>query len=246
MHCLVVQLLEASVTAGLKALFSRAFRRPEFVALEEQAYRRMAAKSFKPDAIVDVGAYEGNWTRLARRVFEDVPALMIEPQFAKKPFLEKACSELPQVRYVSALLSGAAGEIVTFYEMETGSSFLPEQSNAERREVQLSTAVLDQVAAALPGQELFLKIDVQGAELQVLEGGAKTLNRARVVQLEIALLSYNEGAPSMVEVLSYMEARGLHPFDIAGLTRLRGHLVQIDLLFARDCDMALRPKFIKF
>ncbi|MBA2467144.1 MAG: FkbM family methyltransferase [Sphingomonas sp.] len=183
---------------------------------------------------------------MVRRVFRGVPTLMVEPQASKRGYLEQVRADLPEVRYASQVLSARAGETVTFYEMETGSSFLPEQSNAARRTTQMTTSTLDNIAADVPGNSLFLKIDVQGAELQVLNGGAKTLERARVVQLETALLPYNKGAPSVLEVLSYMEVRGFHPFDLSGFSRVQGHLVQVDILFARRDDTALRPDFINF
>ena len=218
---------------------------PSTYILEEEAYARLAAKGFAPDAILDVGAWEGNWTRLARAQFGEVPSLMVEPQAAKKPFLDQVCDELPMARYVSTVLSASAGETVTFYEMLSGSSFLPERSNAPRTETTLKTRTLDEVAADIPGSSLFLKIDVQGAELLVLAGGENTLARSEVVQLEVALLPYNEGAPTFLEVLMYMDERGLVPFDISGESRPMGHLVQIDLIFVRR-ESPLRAKSITF
>ena len=76
----------------------------QFVAPEELAYRRLQTKGFQPTFMIDVGAYEGNWTRLARRVFGDVPTLMVEAQPSKRLGLETLCRELNDVRYVRALL----------------------------------------------------------------------------------------------------------------------------------------------
>ena len=218
---------------------------PSTYVMEEEAYARLAEKEFAPDAIIDVGAWEGNWTRLARAQFGDVPSVMIEPQAAKKPFLDRVCIEFPKTRYVSTVLSASGGETVIFYEMLSGSSFLPERSNAPRTETTLNTRTLDDVAENLPGSSLLLKIDVQGAELLVLAGGEATLARSEVVQLEVALLPYNEGAPTFLEVLSYMDERGFVPFDISGESRPMGHLVQIDLIFVRR-ESRLRAKTITF
>ena len=59
------------------------------------------------------------------------------------------------------------------------------------------------------------------------------------------MLPYNEGAPAMLQVLNYMEHRDFVPFDIAGESRPRVHLVQIDMLFTRR-NSFLRPTFINF
>lgn len=214
---------------------------------EEITYHRLIGRGFRPAGIIDVGAFEGNWTRLARRLFGPVPVLMVEAQPAKRPLLDAVVAELPDVHLALSPLSARSGEEITFYEMGTGSSFLPEQSNAARQERRLVTRTLDEVAAeALPGlAPLFLKIDVQGAEQHVLAGGPATLARCEAVQLEVALLQYNQGAPLMPEIIATMQGYGFLPIEVSGFSRPGGHLVQIDLLFARE-NSALRPGYFTF
>src|SRR4051794_10313610 len=159
--------------SGLRRLVSKALGR-QFVAPEELAYRRLQTKGFQPTFMIDVGAYEGNWTRLARSVFGDVPTLIVEAQPSKRVGLEALCRELDDVRYVGALLGSESGEVKQFFEMETGSSMFAENSNAPRTTHELKTSTLDEVAGQVP-QGAFLKIDVQGAELEVLKGGGRTL-----------------------------------------------------------------------
>lgn len=210
---------------------------------ETAAYRRVQAHGYAPSGLVDVGAYEGHWTRSARAVFGDVPTLMIEPQEAKHPLLEALCQELPRTRLIPQVLAACAGEAVTFYEMETGSSLMPERSNAPRREITLVTQTLDAVAP--DSDNLFLKIDAQGAELEILAGGEATLRRASLVQLEAAVAQYNEGAPTLREVLAFMEDRGFAMLDMAGRSRIQNYLVQMDLLFVPH-NSPLRRDFFEF
>lgn len=212
------------------------------VSPEEAAYRRLLAKGWQPASIIDVGAYEGNWTKLVRRIW-NVPVLMVEAQEAKKSILNAMTGK--DICFSSCALGASEGNLVTFYEMETGSSYFPEQSNAPRSEAIYVTQMLDCIASDMSGP-LFLKIDVQGAELEVLKGGESTLTRTELVQLEIALLPYNAGAPAMYEVLDFMRMRSFVPLDIAGFSRPNGiDLVQIDVLFCKE-DSPLRPKFIEF
>lgn len=212
---------------------------------EEAAYRRLAAKGWRPAGIIDVGAYEGAWTRMIRRVFPDVPVLMVEAQERKAARLRSLCSTLDGVALASAVLGSEAGKEVTFYEMETGSSYFPERSNAPRTSATYVTRTLDDVAASVEGP-LFLKIDVQGAELEVLAGGAKTMERSDVVQLEVPFVSYNEGAPSLFEVMQFMNEREFTPIDVSGFSRPNGvDLVQADFVFVRR-NSPLRSNFIRF
>lgn len=219
--------------------------RRRYVPPEELAYRRLSKKGFMPSSIIDVGAYRGEWTRLARRVFPDVPVLMVEAQSSKRPFLDRVCRELPNVRYQQALLSSESGKSVRFFEMETGSSMFPENSNVPRTENELTTATLDDIAGSVEAPAL-LKIDVQGAELEVLEGAKQTLSSCEVVQLEVALLPYNEGAPELLEVLNYMARADFIPLDISGMSRPNGvDLAQVDFLFTH-ASSPLRNKFFVF
>jgi len=212
---------------------------------EEATYRRLVAKGWRPSAIIDVGAYQGAWTRMARGVFPDVPVLMVEAQKSKIARLEAVCSQFDGVSLASAVLASEGGKEVTFYEMETGSSYFPERSNAPRTASTYVTRTLDEVAAAFE-DPLFLKIDVQGAELEVLAGGLNTLERSEVVQLEVPFVSYNEGAPSLLEVMRFMDEKGFAPIDVSGFSRPNGvDLVQADFLFVRR-NSPLRPDFIRF
>ena len=210
---------------------------------EADAYRRLFERGYRPSALIDVGAYEGHWTRTARKVFGTLPTLMIEPQAAKTAMLQRVCQELPQTRFASHVLAARAGETVTFFEMETGSSLFPERSDAPRTAVEHRTEQLDAVAPS--GDNIFLKIDAQGAELEILSGGERTLRGCSLVQLEAAVAHYNEGAPSLSQVLAFMEQRGFALLDIAGHSRIQGLLVQIDLLFVPQ-GSPLRGDFFSF
>lgn len=218
---------------------------------ERDAYRRLHGRGFRPEYIVDVGAHEGSWTAAAREIFGDVPTLMVEPQDADQPVLQALCARLPDTRVAHHVLSAHPGETVTFYQLvdgpsggsSTGSSLKPERSDVPRREIAYVTETLDRVAEER--DNIFLKIDAQGGELDILRGGEATLARCALVQLEVAVMRYNEGAPTMLEVLAFMDARGFAPIDISGQTRLQGHLVQVDLLFAPS-GSPLRHDFFSF
>ncbi len=214
---------------------------------EEITYSRLQQRGWRPSGIIDIGAFHGDWSILANRFFGPVPTLMVEAQPDLLPFVEAARTKLSDSTIASCVLSEKAGEQVTFYKMATGSSMFPETSNIERKELHLITRTLDEIAADFAGgrDNLFLKIDVQGAELSVLRGGLATLARASLVQLEVAMLEYNKGAPLLPEVVAFMAEHGFFPIEVSGFSRPRDELVQIDMLFAPK-DSELRPKSFMF
>ena len=170
---------------------------------EAITYRRLAQLGYKPSAIVDVGAYHGNWSLSARQIFGPVPTLMVEAQPAKIVNLERIARENEDLAVAQAVLGARDGDPIEFFEMETGSSVFPETSDAPRRASQMVTRRLDDVVAAWRSglENVFLKIDVQGAELEVLAGGMQVLGGCSLVQLELAMLAYNEGAPLLPRVV---------------------------------------------
>lgn len=57
-----------------------------------------------------------------------------------------------------------------------------------------------------------IKIDTQGSELDILKGATECLKSASLVILEVPILKYNEGAPEMKEIISYMLSQKFAPF----------------------------------
>ncbi len=60
----------------------------------------------------------------------------------------------------------------------------------------------------------FIKIDVQGSELDILNGASQTMNRTEYVSCEVALAQYNQGAPLIGEVVDKMRDYGFCIIDI--------------------------------
>ena len=60
------------------------------------------------------------------------------------------------------------------------------------------------------------------------------------------VVTYNEGAPSLLDVIRYMDERDFVPVDVSGFSRPNGvDLVQMDLLFVKRSS-SLRTTFIQF
>jgi FkbM family methyltransferase len=214
----------------------------------EASYLRLAQRGFCPNGIIDIGAYQGDWSRLVASIFPRVPILMVEGQSEKRRFLEGASTDIPLASYAMCLLGSSEGSEVIFNVMETGSSIYSERSNVPRVERTLKTRTLDNVLKEhlSLNRPLFIKLDVQGAEIDVLRGAVQALQRAGVVQLELALMPYNEGAPAANAVFSFMEEQGFLLFDVCGFVRPNpAYLTQIDVLFVPR-DSPLRSQFFNF
>lgn len=63
----------------------------------------------------------------------------------------------------------------------------------------------------------FLKIDVQGAELDVLRGASKTLAKTLVVETEVEFVQLYEGQPLFAEIDQAMRAAGFKLYNFRGI-----------------------------
>lgn len=206
----------------------------------EMALRLLFANGLVPDSVIDVGAYVGSWSRTVRSIFPEVPILMVEANPERREQLSAVCNELGNARVEMTLLGAERRSAVNFYSMQTGSSVLPELTDAPRSVLSLPMSTLD---ALLPAdvRNALVKLDVQGYELEVLKGGASTLAASAVVVMELSLLPYNEGAPLFAEVVAFMRSQGLLAYDICSTLRRRSDsaIFQADLVFVPE-DSPLR------
>lgn len=81
-----------------------------------------------------------------------------------------------------------------------------------------------------------LKVDVEGAELDVLKGASETLSRCGCVILEASVYPKFKDGPDIGDLVCYMRDQGFKLIDIlAGVNHKKtGLLYQADLVFARD------------
>jgi len=168
---------------------------------------------------------------------------LVEAQPALAPVIEQAAREIGNALAHSALLSSNEGEEMAFHVMGTGSSMRRENSSVEAETLVLRTTTLDQLLGSDLDGPLFLKLDAQGAELDILQGGLETLKRSNYVQIEVALQNYNAGAPLIADVMAFMTENAFLATEIVGFSRPADHLVQADFLFARAGDVLRPPRF---
>lgn len=83
---------------------------------------------------------------------------------------------------------------------------------------------------------LFIKIDTQGYEYQVLSGGADTIKNAKLIQLELSLIELYKGQKLFVEMIEFLEGKGfcIYGIEPAFVDPNTGRMLQVDVLFRRN------------
>lgn len=219
------------------------------------ALERLRDSGVEISAAIDVGAFRAQWTVLLREVYPSARSLLIEPQSRHTKALEMYTeSASAHTLFVPALVGAVAADDVGFHVLDdeyggSGSSIMPERSNIDGHEERMPmTTLLNILNETNFGLPQMVKVDVQGYELEVMKGLGELISSIDFVLLEVAIIQYNEGAPSFTDVLQWMDVHGLVPYDIVGETRLpNGSLAQIDVLFAqRNHSVRNRNQVVEF
>lgn len=110
-------------------------------------------------------------------------------------------------------LSGKTEKRMFFSADSTGDSFYRENSTLSGvstwREREITTRDLDSYVKENGLQYPdWIKLDVQGAELDILAGGNLVFSRAKYLLIECPLVAYNEGAPNFSDYLEALASWG--------------------------------------
>jgi len=89
------------------------------------------------------------------------------------------------------------------------------------------------ISENLPNPD-FIKLDVQGAEIDILKGAGGLLDSCTLLLAKCPIVPYNLGAPELNEYLAYFKSKGFSPLRITEQHSNKGSLLQIDILFLKD------------
>jgi FkbM family methyltransferase len=204
-------------------------------------FAHLQRQGLRVKTLIDVGAFEGEWTLGMRLVFPDATCFCVEPLHEKANIL-RAKFSAADVTIFEHLVGAQNASAIPFYVLESGSSALPELSGNHDAPRLLDMTTLDALfSAGNIERPCLLKLDVQGFELEVLKGAGHLLTSVDLIQLELSWLNYNEQAPLVGDVLPVLQQLGFVPFDMPGLHRRADSwaLIQCDMVFCRP-DFLLR------
>jgi FkbM family methyltransferase len=208
-------------------------------------------ESSRVNVILDVGANSGQYAADLRAAGFDGRIVSFEPLSGPFYLLENKASSDPlwECRRhalgdsdgaISVNVAGNAGESSSVLPMlKSHQDAFPPANYVGTEEVPIRR--LDSVASEIlrPNDVVFLKVDVQGFEKQVLAGGNSTVNERCVgMQLELSFLPLYEGGMLIREALDIAYSLG---FTLTGLspcfTDMRnGRTLQADGVFFRGVD----------
>ena len=187
---------------------------------------------FSPRSVIDVGAFHGKWTRACLDVFPKAEITCVEPQEKARSVLSELSSAHSNVRVVQTLLGKETRDSVPFADEGSGSSVL---GVGPRLNPKPMTTLDNLIEAGVSKPPQLIKLDVQGYEIEVLEGYTKYFDSCEIIQCELSLLPLVPEAPLLQETVSYLNERGFVMFDIDEIIHgpNDGAVWQIDAIFCR-------------
>jgi FkbM family methyltransferase len=203
----------------------------------EEALRHLASLGFSPSVVVDVGTAFGTFELL--RVFPNSQYLWVEPLREFEQDLKRLAAQYRGEYVMRACGAQGSDVIMHVHPNLTGSSILCETEgpDADGTPRQVPMSRLDDLLEGHQMEgDLLLKVDVQGAELEVLEGAGHLLPRFDVVILEVSLFHFLKTNPDLHDVVVYMKHKGFVAYDIVGGANrlLDGAVAYKDIVFVKE------------
>ncbi len=194
----------------------------------------LKSAGFVVTSAIDGGSYHGDWAREVWKVWSNVPVLLVEPQPSCRKWLESAALGA-QGSKVALCALGAKEGTVEFSLAETNSGIRAANDEAEES-VRVVMTTLDTLCAEWVGMKPnFLKLDLQGYELEALRGATQMLANIEVLLLEISVLRIGD-VPVFREVDRQLEALGFRMYDVIPqyYRPLDNALWQVDAFYVKE------------
>ena len=197
----------------------------------------MKKNGFNPKIILDIGAYHGEWTTEVRKIFPDSCFLMFEANPEKKKILETMCCKFKNIEFEISLLGSKSGQITEFNVLETASSALEELNETNGRKIKLPVFTLSEILKNRKINKVdFIKLDVQGYELEILKGAEQYLEQCEAILTEVSFLALHKNCPLLFDVVNYLDKFNFCAYDICSVSARRPFdraLWQTDLIFVK-------------
>jgi FkbM family methyltransferase len=166
------------------------------------------------ETVVDVGAHIGLYSLIAaKRVGSSGKVIAIEPDPENFKILKKniLLNQLSNIEPLECAVYSAREKLKLFLpELDQGrtifNTVMQERAGASSNFLEVEANTLDNILGSLQTTELsWIKIDVEGAELEVLKGAVNTLSSNKNITLVIEI----HGIEIYREMINYLETRKL-------------------------------------
>ena len=196
------------------------------------------------DCVLDAGAHFGEYGRLLRQYGYLGRIVSFEPVAANFERLTDARAGDPDWHAYDIALGSEDGELDLNVARDTAlSSFLEPSSrpltaalaveSRERVRVRTLDSMFEECVAGLRDPRVFLKMDTQGWDREVVRGAGRTLPRLAGLQSEVSVLPLYEGMTDYLEAIHELQGLGFELTGIYPVAYDGFRVVELDVVLAR-------------
>lgn len=209
---------------------------------------RMLFSAYKISCILDVGAHRGEYGLWLRRNGYRGDIVSFEPVQVNFHDLARVAAgdarwhcvnyALGAENKVAPINVAFATDFSSFHTPNAASLAMYGQSPAVQRSEEVEVRRLDTVLDTLPVNvsrgRIYLKLDTQGWDLEVIAGAQGVLDWISALQTEVSVQPIYEGMPAMADSLAMIAERGFVPSGFFPVNFDQGFgLVELDLVAVR-------------
>lgn len=200
----------------------------------EAGFQRIARHDFNIKSVIDIGASDGKWSKMAMHFLPEARYLALEPLDERSASLKTLRQKKTNFDYVLCVAGESNNNKVVLNVSDDLDGSTVGGRDGEQRIVQERT--IDSIVSEkkLPGPFL-LKFDTHGYELPILNGAKQTLLETNIIIMEVYNFRITQTSLRFHEMCEYLERFGFRCYDMAS-PMLRCHdkaFWQMDLFFCR-------------
>lgn len=193
-------------------------RKKEKQKKELEAYNPLAGLEIK--SILDIGANEGQFANTIRSIFPAANIYSFEPLPDAYEKLRMLCLEDSRLRAFNLALGNDSGIKQMFKSSFSPSSSMLPMLDLHKKEwpdsssntiVEINSITLDDWIEDFDeifNDDFLVKLDVQGYELLVIQGGINTIKQAKIVLIEVCFYEFYENQPLFDDVYNCLRKLG--------------------------------------
>lgn len=247
---IVIRLAAAAMKAGIR------YPHTELAAkFNEMAFLVDLLAKLRVNCFLDIGANKGELAKRLRMAGYKGRIVSFEPNRGDCAFIERLAARDPAWRVYPVGL-GSENAVRPFHIIDAGanrtdlSSFLdfdaeaherltrdgaPALARTEEVEIKRLDSIFGELVEGIDEPRVFLKVDTQGFDLEVIKGAAGCLDRILGFRSEISVEPIYKDSPHYTEVLAYYESLGFKLMDLFVVNRTAsGGILEYDCIMVRE------------
>lgn len=208
----------------------------------------LTLKEHNIDTVIDIGANLGQTHDNLRRWGFNGDVISIEPLPSLQQTLQEKAAKDPKWKVLEPLALGDGNKNIEINVSESSDmssilptsdellEALPRAQTISQETIPMKTLDTLYEELELSGKNVFIKMDTQGYEMNILKYGEEALKQAIGLRLEMSLFEIYKGETLMTDIMVFLKDRGFSPHMIweTYFSRKLNRQLQADGVFFKD------------